>query len=522
MIQRKLKFILILIVLAGAGIVIVLGSWLYGSYTQRMELFLATAERTMFDAIQETVQKQERAGAYAYSKRSRRYTTAAPTDTHRPYTRKLVEHITRAFPQISADSLSHMLDSMLLLKRAPVIAYRGAMPSSTRSTRPETVTTLRLTSKPDVRPAHLLPGFLFGPHPFDSTAVDLLKATFAEGLAANGIQTDFEFDIVKAEKKTVPAHTDSSRTLAQLDPPSFDSVAHSGLSIRPILIDPENGRFITVAFNRPWQYLLYSLSWQLIISVALVATTIGCFVYLFHTIFKQNKIALLRKAFVNNMTHELRTPVATVSAAVQALQNYAAMEDEERRDRYLTISKEELDHLSLMIDNVLYVAEGEHHAIKRLHSNPYDIWSLVERCIAKARIHHHAGQTAIRLEGTASPEIVYGDQEHMRNVVTNLIDNAIKYGATNVIVRLTIPEMNPFFELSVQDDGIGIPEAYQQQVFEPFFRVPQEGAIPVKGIGLGLAYVKQVIMQHGGHVRLHSNPGQGTTFILSIPKKASP
>src|SRR5690606_4710975 len=102
---------------------------------------------------------------------------------------------------------------------------------------------------PDVRPAHLLPGFLFGPHPFDSTAVDLLKATFAEGLAANGIQTDFEFDIVKAEKKTVPAHTDSSRTLAQLDPPSFDSVAHSGLSIRPILIDPENGRFITVAFN---------------------------------------------------------------------------------------------------------------------------------------------------------------------------------------------------------------------------------------------------------------------------------
>lgn len=525
--HRRLKLILILIVAAAVGITAVLASWLYGSYSQRMALFLATAERALFDAIQETVQQREGAGTFLLppagrdrNKNPRFVFRRAKMDSL--HTRKLTAKITEAYPAIDPDSLTLLLDSLFLQTRGRFMAYMGSKPAmSTLPARSIAGVRVALTHDLHNGPRQLLPNFLFGQLSLDSSAFHAIEKAFAVELAANGIHTDFAFHVITADKIRDNGHApaDTPLTRIQLEPVLLDSIAEGGLAIRPILVDPENGKFIAVAFNRPWQYLLYNLSWQLIISVALVVTIVGCFVYLFHTIFKQNRLALLRKTFVNNMTHELRTPVATVSAAVQALQSYAGMEDEKRRDLYLSISREELDHLASMIDDVLQVVEGDHRAVKQLQYQHYDIISLVQKCVEKAKIKAQDKHVAFTFSAVVAPEI-YGDPEHMQNVITNLFDNAVKYGATQISVTIKASNAYKFVELYVQDNGIGIPHSYHQRVFEPFFRIPQRSGYTTKGFGLGLSYVKQVVAQHGGTITLDSTPGEGSLFILSIPKKA--
>ncbi|WP_257666971.1 sensor histidine kinase [Parapedobacter tibetensis] len=221
------------------------------------------------------------------------------------------------------------------------------------------------------------------------------------------------------------------------------------------------------------------------------------------------------------MTHELRTPVATVSAAVQALQNYVEMGDKEHRDLYLSISKEELDHLSVMIDNVLHVAEDEHHTTYKLQYQYYDIITLIKKCISSVQIQDSDKQLDFVFNPTNTVEMVYGDPEHIKNVITNLLENAVKYGATQISIFTGVDRKNQFVVLRITDNGMGIPYAYQHQVFEPFFRVPQGNLHNVKGFGLGLSYVKQVVLQHGGHIQLKSVPNEGSSFTLSIPKTAT-
>lgn len=510
--KDSLRLILILIVAAGIGIAVVLGSWLYGSYNQRMELFLATAERALFDAIQETIQQREGAGKLpvkmAQHERPKFLARAAIRPT---YAKKLIAAVTSTYPSVDPDSLSRLLDSLqqherdsFLLHRRDVIGMRAG------------------SSLPGNGPRQLLPNFLFGQTPLDSSALLDIRKAFMRELSRNDIHTDFTLDVIEApphRHEPVPGNH-SAIALLTSEPQLLDSMAGTGRSIRPILIDPEKGRFISASFTRPWQYLLYNLSWQLIISVALVATIIGCFVYLFHTIFKQNKLALIRKAFVNNMTHEFRTPIATVSAAVQALQSYADTKDEKRRDLYLSISREELDHLSSMIDSVLHVAEGEHHTIK-LQCRHYDLVSLVNRCVATAKINTRGKEVDFHFTPAHHVETLYGDPEHMKNVVTNLLDNAVKYGATRVSIVIQPSTAGKFVKLHIDDNGMGIPRAYQHQIFEPFFRIPRSNVHTAKGFGLGLSYVKQVILQHGGSITLDSTPGKGSIFTLSIPKNVS-
>lgn len=509
--KRNLKLILILIVAAGIGIIVVLSSWLYGSYHQRMELFQATAERAMFDAIQETIQRKEGTGSFARLLTEQQHNVSGKSNRLSPHFGKLVTQITEAYPEINPDSLAALLDSLTLPERRRRFIFHRATTFSAQTPSPAPVGERKKTLRfdPNERPRQLLPNFLFGQSSLDSTAIASITDAFKRGLENNGIHTDFIVNVI----------TDDERGEALLPPYSQDSpVAGNVLSIRPLLIDPENGKFITVTFDRPWQYLLYNLSWQLIISVVLVATIIGCFIYLFHTIFKQNKLALLRKTFVNNMTHELRTPVATVSAAVQALQSYTDLGDWERRKKYLSISKEELDHLATMIDNVLHVAEGDQLTIKKLNCQNIDLALIIQRCVEKAQIHHQDNPITVVFDPPPEGATVYGDGEHLRNVVANLLDNAAKYGATKVHITLRFLKQQNKMEIQVGDNGIGIPKVYQDQIFEPFFRVPEGNLHRAKGNGLGLSYVKQVITQHNGTINVKSDPGKGSLFTLTVPK----
>lgn len=258
------------------------------------------------------------------------------------------------------------------------------------------------------------------------------------------------------------------------------------------------------------------MGWQLLVSIVLVASLVGSFLYLMLTIFRQNKMAQLRKNFVNNMTHELKTPVSTVMAAVEAIQTYGVKDDKAKMELYLQVSRNELQHLSDMIEKVLQMDIDEVKGVN-LQYTTFDIADLLERCIRIAKLNFKK-EIEIVFDCEKRPVMISADEAHLKNVCSNLLDNAIKYSGEKVLITVALKELAHSVEVSVKDNGKGIAAEYQKDVFDAFFRVPEGNLHEVKGFGLGLSYVKQMITQHGGTVSLISELNKGSIFTISIPK----
>ncbi len=490
--KERLKLILILLTFSGLSIVIILGSWLYGSYNQRVENLVSTTERALFNAVQEYIQNREPNVEHAFGNPFERPRILLKND--------LFREISKATLGLSDDSVNAIADdisSRIFPDRFTSLPFPTPIPAGRR----------------------LIPNFFFSRYSFDSTSYEEIRKKFTEELRLGGVKASFNFEIISLQRE--PPFSAEGRHRPSPDnwgERAFNTISESGLNIRPLLIDAEQGRFIAVTLNRPRQFLLYSLSWQLIASVALVTTMVGCFVYLFYTIFQQNRLAMLRKEFVNNLTHELRTPVSTVYAAIQGLRNPTSQLDSEKKVLFLNIAKGELEHLSDMIDDVLNIAEGESVWEQPLAFENFDLVAVISNCISKVSLGKDGVSIEFDFDHIHDDGTMFGSPGHFANVVTNLLDNAIKYGSKTINITLT-NDGSGNVELIVSDDGMGIPFAYQSQVFEPFFRVPTGDIHDVKGFGLGLSYVKQVVRQHGGKIKLKSKEGQGSTFILTIPKK---
>lgn len=496
--------------LGGMGILLILGTWLYGSYNQRMRLFLTTAEQSLYTAIQETVEEKQ--------KLEQAEDLNPLQEPNAQLTAQLVEKIVAKFPSVRSDELKVLFDSL----------YSNEIKIVRTSTKgiPATMYPLQIAGTvDDRRPGMLLNGnehqgvavplFSFLGDLSDQESLNQIKERFQNDLIAKGIDIKYDLKIVSVKKdSTLVSEPESLSERSGLS--DEEAVPVGAFSTLPLVADQNEKKFITVEFRNPWQFFFYSLSWQLIISLILIWIMIGSFVYLFHTLLKQNKLDVLRKAFVNNLTHELRTPVTTVSVALQALDGTVGTVNDQIS--YHNIASEELDRLSSMIDKVLQIAEDDILMNRPLDCEEYDLIPLIHKCISSARLNNNQNDVKFVFSPSNNREYILGDSQHMRNVIGNLIENAIKYGADEVHIVMQIKKED-YVTLSIQDNGIGIESAYHDQVFEPFFRVPQGDLYTVKGFGLGLAYVQQIIHQHGGSIKLKSVLHEGSTFIISIPKK---
>jgi two-component system, OmpR family, phosphate regulon sensor histidine kinase PhoR len=230
-------------------------------------------------------------------------------------------------------------------------------------------------------------------------------------------------------------------------------------------------------------------------------------------------LADIKNEFMSNITHELKTPIATVSVAIEALRSFNANLDPQRTKEYLDISANELQRLSLLVDKVLKLSMFEKKEID-LQYEPLDMKELVHEVTSSLRLQlekFHA-QLNVTNEGDTRLE---GDRLHLVSVIFNLLDNAIKYSADAPKIDVQIIEDNSRVNLVIKDSGIGIPEEYKAKIFEKFFRVPTGNLHNAKGYGLGLSYVAHVINRHEGTIDVESIPGDGSKFIISLPKHKS-
>jgi len=264
--------------------------------------------------------------------------------------------------------------------------------------------------------------------------------------------------------------------------------------------------------------VLYRMRYYLISSVMMLLLTVAVFIFILRLMYNQRLYAQARLAFTSNMTHELKTPVATVAIALESIIENKLENDPVTLRNYLDISRSELKRLNLMIDKVLNIEQMD-SGQDRFRTELFDVQLCLQEVFSSMQLQLQNASASLQWQPLEQPCFLSGDPVHLANVFYNLIENAIKYGGKGMVLDISCRRIPGEVQISFKDNGPGIPVVYQNQIFDRYFRVPAGTADihNVKGTGLGLNYVKQVIEKHGGRIRLHSEPGSGSNFIIYLP-----
>ena len=272
---------------------------------------------------------------------------------------------------------------------------------------------------------------------------------------------------------------------------------------------------LEVAFPMKRQFVMLDMTMWLGISFIFTIVLIFSFVYIVSTIFRQKKLSEMKNDFVNNMTHEFKTPIATISITSEILMNSAV--ENSRNKRYYEIIYEENQRLRTQVDRVLEISVLDNDNYK-LNLQEIDIHELIKDVADKICLNYCEPDTSIKFNLQHNSPVVKVDIMHFRNVLSNLIENAYKYSKENKIITISTENNNKGIVLTVEDNGIGMNTETLKQIFKKFFRHHTGDIHDIKGFGLGLYYVKSIVEAHGGKIRVKSELNKGSKFIVYIPK----
>ncbi|MDK2773301.1 MAG: HAMP domain-containing histidine kinase, partial [Flavobacterium sp.] len=231
---------------------------------------------------------------------------------------------------------------------------------------------------------------------------------------------------------------------------------------------------------------------------------------------KQKQISEIKTDFINNMTHEFKTPIATINLALDAIKNPKVIEDKEKVQRYLQMIKDENKRMHAQVENVLRISKLEKNELD-IMKEPADVLEVLENAIEHVGLIIEDRQGSITTHFNAPRTTILLNEVHFTNVLVNILDNAIKYSPEAPIIDVFTENIKDFIVIKIQDQGSGMSKVAQKRVFEKFYREHTGDVHNVKGHGLGLAYVKQIVEDHNGEIFVESEKGKGSTFILKMP-----
>lgn len=259
--------------------------------------------------------------------------------------------------------------------------------------------------------------------------------------------------------------------------------------------------------NYTWKILQMGLV-SMLLSLVMAAMIIWGLLYLYQVIKNQRQLAELKNDLINNLTHEFKTPIATISTALEGIDKFNETNDLEKTRKYIGIGQDQLKKLDQMVEKLLETATLEKDEII-LNKESVDISALLQKMLDKYEMTRDQEFEA----DIASEIITRVDPVHFDNAISNLIDNAVKYGGDQIKVKLNAGQ---HLELEISDNGQGIEKRHQDKIFEKFYRIPKGDQHDVKGYGIGLYYTQKIIEKHGGQITLSSRPGK-TTFKITLP-----
>jgi two-component system phosphate regulon sensor histidine kinase PhoR len=336
----------------------------------------------------------------------------------------------------------------------------------------------------------------------------LLDTLLKQEFSSKGISIDYEFGVFSPDRnKIVLEKTGKYHDELLFKGFSFPLFSGSAIATRD---------FLLIYFPQQARYNLKSLWVMMLVSLLLVLTIIAAFSYSVFTIIRQRKLSELKNDFINNMTHEFKTPISTISLACQALSDKDIPRTNEMYNDYIQIIGDENHRLGEMAEKILQTAILEKG---NLHLRPeaIDMHNLIADAIRKIAIQIEIRDGIISQSLQAEHPLIKADKVHLSNVIYNLLDNANKYSPRKPHILVSTADADNGIYISVSDKGMGISKANQKRIFEKLYRVPTGDVHNVKGFGLGLSYVKFIVEKHGGSIQVESEPGKGSTFTLFLP-----
>lgn len=263
--------------------------------------------------------------------------------------------------------------------------------------------------------------------------------------------------------------------------------------------------------------LVWRSMWPMVaVSALLILLVIGGFIYSVRTIHQQKRLNDIRNDLVNNLTHELKTPISTIALACEALNDPGLARTPEQQRSFVTMIRDENKRLGVLVESVLQSAVLDSGSM-RMRLTDLDVHGMLAEVARNASIQAERRGGHLRLDLRADLAHLRGDRIHLANVFYNLVDNAVKYCEETPEVCITTASDATGLTIRVSDNGIGIAQGEQRKIFDRLYRVPTGNLHNVKGFGLGLSYVRTVVAKHGGTIRVDSEPGKGSTFIINLP-----
>jgi len=274
--------------------------------------------------------------------------------------------------------------------------------------------------------------------------------------------------------------------------------------------------YLCVYFPQQRSDLFKSTAFLIFPSFLLTIIIMAIFIVTLQIILRQKKISQIKNDFINNMTHELKTPISTISLASQMLRDSTVMHTPKSVDHISGVIYDESERLSNQVEKVLQMAVFNEGKLK-LKFSEIDLNKLVDSISSNFEIRVTTENGKLDTDLSAENPYIKGDEVHISNVIFNLLDNAMKYSKEAPQIELSTENKNGWVVVQVKDNGIGIPKEHQSQIFERFYRVPTGNIHNVKGFGLGLSYVKRIVEYHNGKIKVESTLGKGTRFKIYFP-----
>ncbi|NDC41193.1 MAG: sensor histidine kinase [Chitinophagia bacterium] len=263
--------------------------------------------------------------------------------------------------------------------------------------------------------------------------------------------------------------------------------------------------------------LIGEMWWMIAASIVFTCIIILAFTLTVRTLFSQKKLSEIKSDFINNMTHELKTPLATISLAIDALTNEKVIHDTDKIKIYSAMIKEENKRMNKQVEKILQAARLEKEEIK-LNLQPINAHQAISKVVDNFELQLQEKSGSLKLRLNAHEHMVLADDVHFSNIVFNLLDNALKYSDNKPYIEVeTLNTHNGWLSIKIKDNGIGMDKETQSRIFEKFFRAHTGNLHNVKGFGLGLSYVKAIVEAHDGKIKVESAPGKGSTFTVTLP-----
>ncbi len=349
--------------------------------------------------------------------------------------------------------------------------------------------------------------------------LDLLAQSLKEELTSRGINTPYQYGVYAKARNSYVVVNDHYVVVdnsPQVTHGGASTLFNSKYRVSLFQKDIESPGNLSIYFPNRTSLVLGSVWKTLVLSVIFTGIILFSFWYTIQVIYRQKKLGEMKTDFINNMTHEFKTPIATISLATDSIASPMVVSNPDKIKRFVDIIRQENRRMNSQVERVLQIAQLDKKDFQ-LKLSETNLHELIQQAVDNFSLQVEKREGALKVELQATRPVVQGDATHIASVVHNLLDNANKYSPEKPEIAIRTRNVPNGVEITVEDKGIGISKEARKHIFDKFYRVHTGNIHDVKGFGLGLSYVKAIVTAHKGYVDVRSEPGKGSAFTLTFP-----